>query len=36
MTPAPWINVLANAGFGTVVSESGGSYTGPKTRTKCG
>jgi len=27
MTPAPWVNVLANAGFGTVVSESGGSYT---------
>ena len=27
MTPAPWINVLANAGFGTVVSESGSSYS---------
>jgi cellobiose phosphorylase len=27
MTPAPWINVLANPRFGTVVSESGGSYT---------
>jgi cellobiose phosphorylase len=26
-TPAPWINVLANPSFGTVVSESGGSYT---------
>ena len=26
-TPAPWINVLANPTFGTVVSESGGSYT---------
>jgi cellobiose phosphorylase len=27
MTPAPWINVLANPGFGTVVSESGSSYS---------
>ena len=26
-TPAPWVNVLANAGFGTVVSESGSAYT---------
>ena len=26
-TPAPWVNVLANARFGTVVSESGGGYT---------
>ncbi len=26
-TPAPWINVLANPWFGTIVSESGGSYT---------
>ena len=26
-TPAPWCNVLANAEFGTVVSESGGAYT---------
>ena len=26
-TPAPWINVIANANFGTIVSESGGSYT---------
>jgi cellobiose phosphorylase len=26
-TPAPWINVLANPGFGTVVSENGQSYT---------
>jgi cyclic beta-1,2-glucan synthetase len=26
-TPAPWINVIANAGFGTVVSESGSSYS---------
>ncbi|HEY1784821.1 MAG TPA: glucoamylase family protein, partial [Pirellulales bacterium] len=26
-TPAPWSNVLANAYFGTVVSESGGAYT---------
>jgi len=27
VTPAPWINVLANADFGTVVTESGGGYT---------
>ncbi|MGH7958408.1 MAG: GH36-type glycosyl hydrolase domain-containing protein, partial [Opitutaceae bacterium] len=27
VTPAPWVNVLANATFGTVVSESGGAYT---------
>jgi cyclic beta-1,2-glucan synthetase len=26
-TPAPWVNVLANPGFGCVVSESGPSYT---------
>jgi cellobiose phosphorylase len=26
-TPAPWINVIANADFGTVVSESGSSYS---------
>jgi cyclic beta-1,2-glucan synthetase len=26
-TPAPWVNLLANPWFGTVVSESGGSYT---------
>jgi len=26
-TPAPWVNVLANPWFGTVVSESGSSYT---------
>jgi len=26
-TPAPWVNVLANPWFGTVVSESGGAYT---------
>lgn len=26
-TPAPWVNVLANANFGTIVSESGQSYT---------
>ncbi|MEZ0375082.1 MAG: glycosyl hydrolase family 65 protein, partial [Candidatus Sericytochromatia bacterium] len=26
-TPAPWVNVLANPTFGTVVSESGGAYT---------
>ena len=27
VTPAPWANVLANANFGSVVSESGGAYT---------
>ena len=27
MTPAPWVNVLANPFFGTVISESGASYT---------
>lgn len=27
ITPAPWVNVLANANFGTVVSESGLAYT---------
>ncbi|MNX41132.1 N,N'-diacetylchitobiose phosphorylase [compost metagenome] len=26
-TPAPWVNVIANAGFGTVVSESGQAYS---------
>jgi cellobiose phosphorylase len=26
-TPAPWVNVLANPQFGSVISESGGSYT---------
>ncbi|MEO6452823.1 MAG: glucoamylase family protein [Ginsengibacter sp.] len=26
-TPAPWINVLGNPQFGTIVSESGSSYT---------
>ena len=26
-TPAPWVNVLANPWFGTVVTESGGAYT---------
>ncbi len=26
-TPAPWVNVIANPHFGTVVSESGGGYT---------
>ena len=26
-TPAPWVNVLANPTFGTLISESGGSYT---------
>jgi cellobiose phosphorylase len=27
VTPAPWVNVLANPGFGTVISESGLAYT---------
>ncbi|WP_448090082.1 GH36-type glycosyl hydrolase domain-containing protein [Pseudomonas azerbaijanoccidentalis] len=26
-TPAPWVNVIANAHFGTVVSETGSAYT---------
>jgi cellobiose phosphorylase len=26
-TPMPWVNVLANPNFGTLVSESGGAYT---------
>ena len=26
-TPAPWVNVIANARFGTVLSESGAAYT---------
>jgi cyclic beta-1,2-glucan synthetase len=26
-TPAPWVNVIANAHFGTVISESGAAYT---------
>jgi cellobiose phosphorylase len=27
MTPTPWVNVLANPHFGTVISESGSAYT---------
>ncbi|MBV8899081.1 MAG: cyclic beta 1-2 glucan synthetase, partial [Verrucomicrobia bacterium] len=27
VTPAPWVNVLANPGFGTVISEGGSAYT---------
>src|SRR6185295_3183544 len=27
MSPAPWVNVLANPYFGTVISESGGAYS---------
>ena len=27
LTPAPWVNVIANPHFGTVVTESGGGYT---------
>ncbi len=26
-TPAPWVNVIANASFGTLISESGSGYT---------
>jgi cellobiose phosphorylase len=26
-TPAPWVNIIANPNFGTVISESGQSYT---------
>lgn len=26
-TPAPWINVIANPGFGSIITESGQSYT---------
>jgi cyclic beta-1,2-glucan synthetase len=26
-TPAPWVNVIGNPGFGTVISESGGAYS---------
>ena len=32
-TPAPWVNVLANPNFGTLVSESGGAYTWSETVT---
>lgn len=27
VTPAPWVNVLANPNFGTIISESGPAYT---------
>ncbi len=27
VTPAPWVNVIANPNFGTVISESGSAYT---------
>jgi len=27
ITPAPWVNVIANPNFGTIVSESGPNYT---------
>lgn len=27
VTPLPWVNILANPNFGTVISESGGAYT---------
>jgi cyclic beta-1,2-glucan synthetase len=35
-TPAPWVNVLANANFGTVVSENGVGYTWARTPTSSG
>jgi cellobiose phosphorylase len=31
ITPAPWVNVLANKGFGTVISENGMAYTWAET-----
>ncbi len=34
-TPAPWVNVLANPQFGTVVSESGGGYTWNENAHEC-
>ena len=36
MTPAPWIDVIANEGFGTLVSESGSGSTWSGTRTSSG
>lgn len=27
VTPAPWVNIIANQNFGTVISESGAAYT---------
>ncbi|MGE5861742.1 MAG: GH36-type glycosyl hydrolase domain-containing protein, partial [Ignavibacteria bacterium] len=27
ITPAPWVNVIANQNFGTIISENGSSYT---------
>jgi len=36
MTPAPWVNVIANAGFGTVVSESGSPIPGRRTAMSTG
>jgi len=35
-TPAPWVNVIANPFFGTVVSESGGLTPGSRTVTSSG
>jgi len=35
-TPAPWVNVIANSEFGTVISESGSAYTWGETRTNSG
>ena len=32
VTPAPWVNVLANPHFGTVISESGVAYTWSRER----
>ena len=35
MTPAPWVNVLANPFFGTVISESGSAYTWVENSHEC-
>ena len=35
MTPAPWVNVIANRTFGTVVSESGSAYTWVENAHEC-
>ena len=32
-TPAPWVNVIGNPGFGTLVSESGSAYSWARTAT---
>ena len=35
VTPAPWVNVLANPHFGTVISESGTAYTWSENAHEC-